>query len=165
MNEDYLIHYGVLGMKWGVRKDYTSQATKRYRKNAVKAASKYGKASQRLALESTSKYGTSRQEKRIKKLTNKANKAKQRFDTATRQAERSQQLDSNMYKKANESRGLYTVAFFNGGAAKTYAMVTSAGGKKSIAAGSAAVATMLGGPAGQLAYRSIFRKSYVNSTY
>lgn len=35
MNEEYLAHYGVLGMKWGVRKDRSSGSTKK-RKAKVK---------------------------------------------------------------------------------------------------------------------------------
>lgn len=36
MEEEYLQHYGVLGMKWGVRKQKTSTSTKKKRSNARK---------------------------------------------------------------------------------------------------------------------------------
>lgn len=48
MDEDYLVHYGVLGMKWGVRKarkkgtsySYTSMRTKHLAKKAARAKAK-----------------------------------------------------------------------------------------------------------------------------
>ena len=58
--QEYLMHYGVLGMKWGVRHDpkyqYESWKTKRYKqftkriKNNPQAKSYYNKVSQRSAL-------------------------------------------------------------------------------------------------------------------
>lgn len=56
-NEDYLVHYGVLGMKWGVRKarktggsyKYTSRKTKKLTKKADKAKASGKKNAGKLA--------------------------------------------------------------------------------------------------------------------
>lgn len=57
MDEDYLVHYGVLGMKWGVRKarkkgtsySYTSMRTKHLEKKSAKAKSKGKKNAGKIA--------------------------------------------------------------------------------------------------------------------
>ena len=40
----YLIHYGVKGMKWGVRHDNPSSASRRVRKQAKKDAKEFARA-------------------------------------------------------------------------------------------------------------------------
>lgn len=43
MGEQYLAHYGVLGMKWGVRKDRSSKSSSKRRKSKVSADYKEAK--------------------------------------------------------------------------------------------------------------------------
>lgn len=75
----YLAHYGVLGMKWGVRKNpeysYTSRLTKKYGRKADKYAAKgnAAKAAKYRSMQERSATLDKRQEEYSKRVTTKGN--------------------------------------------------------------------------------------------
>lgn len=76
---EYLAHYGVIGMKWGVRKNpeysYTSRLTKKYGRKADKYAAKGNteKAAKYRSMQERSATLDKRQEEYSKRVTAKGN--------------------------------------------------------------------------------------------
>lgn len=93
MNDEiYLAHYGVLGMKWGVRHDPGKayrKATMKADKLQAKAAKRQDKAAKARNKARTSRYGITDTGRTIwKNRQIKAGKANRKADKATRKAEK-----------------------------------------------------------------------------
>ena len=94
MNEsqEYLAHYGVLGMKWGVRHDPKSayrKALKKSDKLQTKAATANEKAEKARTKAKNSRYGITDTGRTIwKNRQIKAGKATRKADKATKKAEK-----------------------------------------------------------------------------
>ena len=75
-NQDELAHYGVVGMKWGVRKGNYTKAYKKATKKAGKLEKKYNKANAKAAKANAkmSKNSTFKSNKKLLKRMRKAHK-------------------------------------------------------------------------------------------
>lgn len=140
--DEILMHYGVLGMKWGMRKarkqgttyKYTSWNTKRHQKRADKFTAKVNK-----------RKGDPEGRKRVEHFQNKANKA-------AKKAKASQQYDNLQLKYAKEKASVgksvaSSILLANPGVRNSYQRMRATGGSK---VGSAILAGMFGGVAGRV---------------
>lgn len=139
LTEDELMHYGVVGMKWGVRRarkngstySYKSRATKRYEKKSDKAK----------------EHGDSVKSEKFKKY-----------------AKKSAKLDKGMEDTARKmSAGKATAATILNGpfSTKTYAAMRGAGYGKAESSVSAAVLNYLAGPFGAASVRAAYIRDYI----
>ena len=122
-NDDYLQHYGVLGMKWGVHRGKVSQAygkasTKRRKldNRVVKAKNAYEKATIKANTGVAAKY--KKLQTKADAIQTKADKKKYgMFSNASKAAELQVKADRAQYK-ANKYKSKYESREANAGAAK-----------------------------------------------
>ena len=136
---DELKHYGVLGMKWGIRKA---------RKKGVDYAYKSS--------------NTKRYEKKADKYEKKGNTAKAELNK--NRAKRSAELDSKMQDSvAKSSAGKTTAKILLNGVfgAKTYEALKASGYNRADSFIATQIVSYMGGPLGAMAVTDLTRYQYV----
>ena len=166
--KDELMHYGVVGMKWGHRKarqrgtEYTYQS--RYTKKQARKA--------QIAKDSAAEWDEMARNAKAKGKIDKANKYKMNAQENRSQAKalqkranRAAEFDKKMSDSVkNTSTGKTFVKVALGGftGAKTYEAFKAEGNSKLVAAGGTFASTFVAGPFGNMAATSLARREYAN---
>ena len=148
-NQDDIMHYGVLGMKWGVHRARKKGATYRYQSLRTKYAKRFASEMNRNAdrkKERADEYRAEGKQKKAKKYEIKAKEARQNADSQKRWADASAKHDKEMQKIAGKMSTGKAIAqtLLTGGLNKTYHSVLVSG-EGSISKGKAAAAAFFGG--------------------
>lgn len=104
MDSNELKHYGVLGMKWGVRKDRKTGERKHADKAYAKASNKLRKLDSKIAKKNEQ---TSKALDRYNKAQYKADIARYKADTSTRGFTKKMQKAAKLSVKATKAKNQY----------------------------------------------------------
>lgn len=148
-NQDDIMHYGVLGMKWGVHRAHKKGATYRYQSLRTKYAKRFASEMNRNAdriKERADEYRAEGKQKKAKKYEIKAKEARQNADSQKRWADASAKHDKGMQKIAEKMSTGKAIAqtLLTGGLNKTYHSILVSG-EGSISKGKAAAVAFFGG--------------------
>lgn len=138
MNE--LKHYGVLGMKWGVRKAKKNGTTYKYKSRATKRYE-------------------------IKAELAKSSGDKDKYAKMSRKAKRSADFDSKLQKEATRMKSgetLASEALLGLWGTTTYAALRASGNSGAMSAAGSFAAGYLAGPIGQSLVTQLSRYRHVN---
>lgn len=109
--DDILVHYGVLGMKWGVRKDATiayQKAFGKLRKLDVKLTkanekTEWARAKKNVDTSKASKKGLFTSEEKMQKRAEKANKSSQKYERSYAKSKKAYRKATNWYKSMEKT--------------------------------------------------------------
>ena len=167
MQNNELKHYGVIGMKWGIRRarkkgttyNYRSLTTKRYMKKGMSIVKKRDK----IAAKIEKRKGT----KNTEKLQRKLDKMGKRLEKVTNRMTNSAKHDRAMQdfaKKLSAGEAIAASLLVGTTNLKYYASIkASKGDSQGIkSAASLVIANVLAGPLGARVYGQVKKQQYIN---